>query len=893
MTPVPDAAGRWRRIPPSPHFEPISLRDVYNARRSDLAPELAPPDRFGACHGLEVIRGVPFDFGSADGPDVVILDGSPVSIELHDREAGYLVFVHAVEDRTTNYLTGFADDTIDGLELGDHVSDYTIEYTDGKESVVPVLRRFAIQQSRSGWGSAPFAAVAAGDDEVFPSGDESALLGQPMLTDADLVESPGSPLRDVVAELYGWAHETRIRSAYTRGMLNGGGSLWLYALAVPDPSRPIRAVTCAPRDERSTLYALTATALTGHPLRARMRQKLRVQVPDGFSLNDVDEMEEVAVDLGTVISARAALEYDHTDWNTATPVVEATRSTHEVVVEYHAHPSARLYVGDDVYDLDDRIAEASRGAVVTIPPAHRPVKLRFVDPGTSNKAAVRLHLHGSAGEYLAPRGHHRHVNESWGHDRAGEFLNMENQYAYVDGECVVDLPLGTVFIEAVRGYEHLPIRTSFEVTQDTNELVFEHEKSLRWRERGWVSADTHVHFLSPHTARLEGEAEGVNVTNILASQWGEMFSNVGDFDGRTTLGASTVDGTGEYLVRVGTENRMQVLGHIGLLGYSGPMIHPLCTGGPDESAAGDPLEVSMAQWAQQCIDQGGLVVMPHAPFPQLERAADLILGLVHAVEMGDAMNPLHLDPDHPLNLHVSPYGLADWYRYLNLGLQVPLVGGSDKMSASHLLGGIRCYAQLGARALTYENWMAAVKEGNTFVTIGPLTTLQVEGVSPGGQIDLPSGGGTLHVEWQVESARLPIDRVEVVVGGHAAADTGVGGALASEGAATVSVSEPTWIALRVRGSYRGLDEVAAHTSAVQVRVGGEQPFSPVDSVSVLEQIQGAIAYVDTIATRPEARRYHAMRASLEAGYNRLHQRMHAAGVFHEHTLHNPSAPQEH
>ena len=200
-----------------------------------------------------------------------------------------------------------------------------------------------------------------------------------------------------------------------------------------------------------------------------MRQKLRVQVPEGFSLNDVDELEEIGIDLGTVISARAALEYDDTAWHMATPVVEATRSSREVVVEYQAHPSARLYVGDDVYNLDDRIAEASGGAVVSIPQAHRPVMLRFVDQGTSNKAAVRLHLHGPAGEYLAPRGHHRHVNESWGHDRAGEFLNMENQYAYVDGECVVDLPLGQVFIEAVRGYEHLPIRTSFVVTQDTDD----------------------------------------------------------------------------------------------------------------------------------------------------------------------------------------------------------------------------------------------------------------------------------------------------------------------------------------------------------------------------------------------------------------------------------------
>ena len=41
----------------------------------------------------------------------------------------------------------------------------------------------------------------------------------------------------------------------------------------------------------------------------------------------------------------------------------------------------------------------------------------------------------------------------------------------------------------------------------------------------------------------------------------------------------------------------------------------------------------MAEWAQRCIDQGGLVVMPHAPNPQLERAADIVLGLIHAIEM--------------------------------------------------------------------------------------------------------------------------------------------------------------------------------------------------------------------------------------------------------------------
>src|SRR5207253_2498087 len=169
------------------------------------------------------------------------------------------------------------------------------------------------------------------------------------------------------------------------------------------------------------------------------------------------------------------------------------------------------------------------------------------------------------------------------------------------------------------------------------------------------SSDTHVHFLSPQMALLEGKAEDVNVVNLLASQWGELFTNVGEFDGRTTLGARDFGGDGEFLVRVGTENRMQVMGHMSLLGYEGEMIHPLCTGGPDESAIGDSLETTMSEWAQRCRQKGGLVVLPHAPMPQAERAADIVLGVIDAMEMMTF---------NPRDAQISAFGLADWYRFL-------------------------------------------------------------------------------------------------------------------------------------------------------------------------------------------------------------------------------------
>jgi hypothetical protein len=395
-----------------------------------------------------------------------------------------------------------------------------------------------------------------------------------------------------------------------------------------------------------------------------------------------------------------------------------------------------------------------------------------------------------------------------------------------------------------------------------------------------------VHFLSPSTALLEGEAEGVNVVNLLASQWGEMYSNVGDFDGRTTLGGKDFGGSGEFVVRVGTENRMQVLGHISLLGYAGAMIHPLCTGGPSESAVGDPQEVSMAEWAERCRDQGGLVVMPHAPNPQCERAADIVLGLVDAVEMMTF---------NPHTGQLNPYGLADWYRYPNLGYQIPLVAGSDKMDASSQLGGVRTYVQLGQREFTYDNWMAAIKGGDTFVTVGPLARIEVEGKAPGSRINLPHSGGRVNVSWNVESVSLPVDQVEVILGGLAVEQANFDKVLSAEGSAEISVEQSNWIALRVRGSYRGRHgEIAAHTSSVQVMIEGKSRFVKNDAMAVLEQIEGAIAYVDTIAPRPEAKRYKQLRATLEAAHNRLHQQMHQNGVFHDHTpLHDHTLHHEH
>ena len=54
-----------------------------------------------------------------------------------------------------------------------------------------------------------------------------------------------------------------------------------------------------------------------------------------------------------------------------------------------------------------------------------------------------------------------------------------------------------------------------------------------------------LQVIAPATQRVTLRAvEGVNVINLLASQWGELVTNVGDFDGRTTWGERAAGGDG-------------------------------------------------------------------------------------------------------------------------------------------------------------------------------------------------------------------------------------------------------------------------------------------------------------------------------------------------------------
>jgi hypothetical protein len=110
--------------------------------------------------------------------------------------------------------------------------------------------------------------------------------------------------------------------------------------------------------------------------------------------------------------------------------------------------------------------------------------------------------------------------------------------------------------------------------------------------------------------------------------------------------------------------------------------------------------------------------------------------------------------------------------------------------------------------------------------------------------------------------------------------------LAPEGGAgswSVWLDGSSWLALLVRGHYPDKPPiVVAHSSPVMVEVSGRRLLAPADAVTILEQIEGALAYLDTIGTRAEQQAYQRMRLVLQTAYRSLHNRMHHEGFFHEH-----------
>ncbi len=854
-------------------FAPVELSSHFNASASDFGPRDrakamgGPSQQDGLIHtpsGKKNFRGIPFLLGSegSQAKSWIVLSRTTETVEIVvDQKAGSICLAQFCDWDPNE--TPIAEPEQDVCEqVGQHLADMVFVYDDGQEEALPIRRRFEVNAPSVDWGHLSFAALAH---------------------TADAARELSDPLRRGTA--WGRLQMGIMDNSYSSPLV------WISALANPYPDRRIKSLRFrAASEDPLVICGLTLFLGRGNPLRYERLATYRITLPEPTSQED--ERWRVAVDLGVVARKWFPDRFEPESWLRSPDAglgsrAEQVTDNHYLYAEITASSAATLWLHDAksgtsyTFDLDGAEtgkelaprSSATTSARVEILEREK-VWLRgqVIDRATGRPAPVRLAFRSKEGRYIPPYGHRTEINDAWFQDYGADVKLMDSSFAYVDGTFQVELPVGDVYLEMTKGFEYAGVRQKLEIRPDQRELKLEIEPIANLRAKGWVSADTHVHFLSPTTALLEASAEGLNLVNLLAAQWGDLFTNVGDITNEPLVSRDK-----ENMVWVGSENRQHILGHIGLLGPRSP-VYPLSGAGPDESYLGDPLWNSMAHWSDSCRSAGGLSVSVHFPYPTGEVAADIALGKIDAVELWPQ------GPNHGQPGHFNFLRFLDWYRYLNCGYRLPAVGGTDKMGAYMPVGTNRAYAYLGQEEFTFANWANAVRSGNTFVTSGPLLFFQAEGRTPGQEISLPSGGGTIEVHASAQ-CHVPVHRLEIVHnGGVVASRDAASGTREMTVSEKIRVSGPGWLAARCSSQLGPVTSwefmVQAHTSPVYLVAPGQELFSPQTAAYMLALIDGSQTFVDHLAVRPDPERLAATRKVFEDARTKLHRRLHQHNIPH-------------
>ena len=781
-----------------PDYLSVPLAEAANAP-SGIIPEPTRPPA-----GSLLLRGLPFEIGPEPGRCLIHLgaQGGATEAELTvGLRARHLIFAHRLLSSRIR----------EGDPPGQSVARITFIFEDGEQAVHTVRERFEVAEIPTGWGQLPFLALPDTPDQL-----------------------PSDRWR---------GHYGRTGERQTEALQGWARWFYLWAWRNPRPEARIESLLAESLGPGYLIGSVVAGLADEFPFPREGMRAIRVTIdpPDG----PPDDWR-LAVDRG-VATFPYRLPASSSEDFLADPLAgfgDARASDSSPAwVEVSAVPSATLTVqsGDQKLGaarwadvLADGTVQSGAVRIEVLDPGRNWVRVAVRDDSTGEPLPCRIHFRSPAGVPFQPHGHHPQVNfgfGTWHSDIGGDLRLGSISYAYIDGNCEGWLPRGEVLVDVACGFEYKPLRTLARIEAGQQELTLRLERLRDMNAERWFSGDTHVHFLSTQGAQLEARGEDLNVVNLLLSQWGHLFTNTEEF-----TGGPLVSRDGRTIVYATQENRQHMLGHLTLLGLKRP-VAPWCSDGPSEAEMGGTLEVTLSDWADRCHAQGGTVIIPHLPAPNGEPAALIATGRADAIEM----------------LRHDPYCHLEYYRYLNGGYRMPLVGGTDKMTSEVPVGLYRTYVRIPPdEEFTYESWCRNLVAGRTFLSAGPLLSFSVEGAAIGDTVHMPAGGGTVDVVAEVDSI-FPVHCLQVVEKGRVVAQTE-----ASAGSRNLRLHErlrvqgDTWLAARVGAAdYSAIPHrdiwsrgIMAHTSPVYLACGSQWTLAdPATARYMLTLVEGSLAYI--------------------------------------------------
>jgi hypothetical protein len=404
----------------------------------------------------------------------------------------------------------------------------------------------------------------------------------------------------------------------------------------------------------------------------------------------------------------------------------------------------------------------------------------------------------------------------------GDFHDNDQRHSWMDGLAsmpfwkepvayfvskpfTITLPPGKWRLAVQRGIEYLPVFEEFTVT--AGQKLDRDIRMARWVDmpkQGWYSGDGHVH--SKRTAPLHdvflmtwARAMDVHMTCVLS------------YDSKNNANGAIQKGYGRA-------TRLQQGDWVLDSGHEGPR--------EDIPDQGHMTQIDIQKMvrdadryhlydliADAVHEQGGMVGYTHMAWaPEFYRKEDPSLN----PGWDATINIIRGKADFIDVLESAHIALEDYYDFLNLGIKLTAMAGSD--APATMIGEERVYAYTGPH-FTGDTWYAAVKHGHTFVTNGPMLNLEVGKAIPGDEVRVGKNAKMRirATAWGPESIGAP-KVLEVVSHGRVIRTVKASSPSQNKLSAEFDfeAGESQWIAARATAS----NGAVAHTSPVYVIVDG-------------------------------------------------------------------------
>ena len=431
----------------------------------------------------------------------------------------------------------------------------------------------------------------------------------------------------------------------------------------------------------------------------------------------------------------------------------------------------------------------------------------IVDGATGETTPVRVRLADANGA-SAPLPEAA-IGIMWGpDDRASGYGFQRDSAFYVDGAFEVELQPGTYHMSISKGYEYLRQQQelSLEPGGDLSQ-TFRLERWIDMPERGWFSADDHIHIRrSPRENPLLLTwiaAEDIHVGALL--QMGDFWAT---YFAQYAWGRDAVYQVEDYFLTSGQEEpRTHEIGHT----------------------------ISLA--ADAFVRFGGEYYYYDRVF---DRVHDLggLTGYAHKAlgfhgYRGMTLDVLRNKVDFLEILQFGSMNTEHYYHFLDLGFKLTATAGSDFPWATQI-GETRFYTYVGGD-FTFDNWRSSFHAGHTFVSNGPIIDLEVNGAIPGDELDVTSGSMlSITVRAFGHAEQVPLTDLDIVVHGEVLRRVTPDEPGQSTEQLVVEMELPVehgvWIAARAQA---GAEQVA-HTTPVYVTVDGSGFHNPEKALGYLD-----------------------------------------------------------